>query len=511
MAMAAMKIIRRIFFSIVAPEVVIFGRHYHDYQPDFYNTRLLLLCKKGGEFFSRMRTFFTDLKQRLFQPVDIASLAIFRILLGAIIFWEVVRYFDHDWIRLHYIVRKFYFKYFGFEWVAPWPGEWMYVHFVVIAVLALCVMVGLFYRLSSALLFLAFTYVFLLDQTRYLNHLYLTCLILFLMALIPAHRAKSVDVLMRPGLRSSTVPTWTLWLLRAQLAIVFVYGGVAKINRDWLRGEPIRGWLDSRSDYPLIGGLLGTDWAPYFFAYGGLLFDLLVVPLFFWRRTWLLALLMSLFFHLSNKVLFDIGIFPILMLAATTLLFPPDWPRRVLLLFGPKTAAQTPAEPNLEPPSKFRRRFVLAFLFVFLGLQLLVPLRHHVYPGDVNWTEEGHRFSWRMKLRTKRADAVFTATDPASGKSWQLDNRDYLSTTQNEKVGRNPDMVIQFAQFMADRLEEEGVDGVEIRAEVDASLNGRARRPFIDPATDLAAERRSLWPPADWILPMEDLPLPVRD
>ena len=69
----------------------------------------------------------------------------------------------------------------------------MYLHFLPIGVLAVCSALGLWNRISTLLMFLDFTYVFLLDQTLYLNHFYLMALISFLMIFVPAHRAFSVD------------------------------------------------------------------------------------------------------------------------------------------------------------------------------------------------------------------------------------------------------------------------------------------------------------------------------
>jgi surface polysaccharide O-acyltransferase-like enzyme len=103
-------------------------------------------------------------------------------------------------------------------------------------VAAACVMVGFLYRIAAPLFFLAFTYFFLLDQTRYMNHFYLVCLISFLMCFLPAERAFSVDALLRRSIRSDVVPAWTLWLLRAQVGIPFFYGGIAKLNSDWVHG-----------------------------------------------------------------------------------------------------------------------------------------------------------------------------------------------------------------------------------------------------------------------------------
>ena len=446
------------------------------------------------------------LRQRLFEPVDIASIAIFRILFGAVLFWEVWRFFSNDWVRKFYIDRTYYFKYFGFDWVQPWPDQWMYVHFAVAGILALCFMVGFLYRITSWFLFLCFAYWFLLDETRYLNHFYLVVLLIFLMALIPAHHAKSFDARRRREPWSQTIPTWCLWLLRAQVGLVYFYAGVAKLNGDWLRGIPLRQWLARRADYPLIGPLLETEAALWFFAYGGVLFDLLIVPALFWRRTRGLALASAVLFHTFNTWLFDIGIFPVLMMTATLLLLPPDWPRRVCLLFAPLPADQSASGLPTTPPirsaqSTQGRRLIEVFLVTYLGLQVLLPLRHFLYPGDVHWTEEGHRFAWHMKLREKRAKPTSTAVDPRTGESWVVDHREFLSSAQSDRVGRWPDMCLQFAHFLREHYRDRGRDGVEIHVRSMASLNGREAQDLIDPAVDLSREPRNLWP-ADWILPL---------
>ncbi len=445
------------------------------------------------------REWLPRLRERLFEPVDIASIAVFRMMYGAVLFWEVWRFFENGWIRSYYISPDFHFKYYGFEWVHPWPGDWMYVHFVVVGILALCVMTGLLYRVTSVLFFLGFTYWFLLDETRYLNHLYLTALLAFLLAVIPAHRARSFDAWLRPRIRSSTIPAWYLWLLRFQVGIVYFYAGVAKINWDWLQGEPIRRWLARRSDYPLIGSWLETESAVVFFGYGGLLFDLLVVPFLIWRKSRPWAFASVVLFHTLNNWLFGIGIFPVLMLAATLLFFEPDWPRRLVFFFAPRGADGS--TPPAAPATGRVQTLTLAFLGVWAAVQVFMPLRHFLYPGSVHWTEEGHRFAWHMKLREKRATATFIARDPTTGRTWRINPRRYLTSRQSDRVGRWPDMCLQFAHFLARELGRDGQADIEVRVECKASLNGRPYQRFIDPTVDLAKERRSL-AHAEWIIPL---------
>ena len=140
-----------------------------------------------------------------------------------------------------------------------------------------------------------------------------------------------------------------------------------------------------------------------------------------------------------------------------------------------------------------------------MALQVLVPLRHLLYPGDVSWTEEGHHFSWHMKLRDKEAAALFTLRDPSSGRTWTVDLRECKSR-QCEKMAGHPDMVLQFSHFLAGEKRREGYGDVEVRAHVLASLNGRRPQLLVDPTVDLAKERRSMRP-ARWIMPLTE-PLP---
>ncbi|MDQ3943290.1 MAG: HTTM domain-containing protein, partial [Actinomycetota bacterium] len=142
----------------------------------------------------------------------------------------------------------------------------------------------------------------------------------------------------------------------------------------------------------------------------------------------------------------------------------------------------------------------------FFAVQLLVPLRHFLYPGNVSWTQEGSRFSWRMKLNSTQGKAMFYATDPVSGQTWQIDPRNHLTPRQAMHTAVHPDVALQFSHDIAESLRAQGYEQVEVRAEVEVSLNGRDYQPLIDPSVDLARQPRTL-APAPWILPLEE-PLP---
>ena len=264
----------------------------------------------------------------LFSQVDASSLVFFRVSFGIIMLVETWRFYSHDWIARYYVYPDFFFTYYGFEWVAPWPGDGIYWHFALLALLALLITIGAFYRMATILFFFAFSYIFLLDQSRYLNHFYLVILIAFLMMVIPANRSLAIDAMLRPKLKNDTVPAWSVWLFRLQFEIVYIYAGLVKINPDWLRLEPLGMWLAKRSDWQIIGPLFNEDWVVALAAYGSIALHVIGAPLLLVRnaRAYVIALYFA--FHLMNHFLFQIGIFPWLCMVGTLMFLEPDWPRR---------------------------------------------------------------------------------------------------------------------------------------------------------------------------------------
>ena len=445
------------------------------------------------------RRLTATLRERLFAPIDIAPLVYWRIAFGLLMLWDLRSYLGRGEVALRFVTPAYHFTFPGFDWVHPWPGNGMYLHFSALAILAVLITVGMWYRLAVALFWLGFTYVFLLDQAFYLNHFYLICLVSFLMIFLPAHRSLSVDAQLNPGLRARTAPAWTLWLLLGQMAVVYLYAGIAKLNGDWLRGWPLREWLANRSDLAVIGPWLTRPDAALAFSWGGMLLDLLIVPGLLWRPTRIPMLILSALFHLLNANLFHIGVFPWFSIAATLLFLPPEWLRPSYWSGVREDAAET------APVPIGRQRAVLALIGAYAAWQILLPLRHHLYPGHPHWTEEGHRFSWRMKLRHKDALPILWAVTPA-GERLPIDPSAYLTPPQIAAMAARPDMIVQFAHHVADELERAGRGRVAIHSGTLVSLNGREPQLIVDPSVDLTTKRVS-WRHADWIVPLRQ-PLP---
>lgn len=440
-------------------------------------------------------------RSRLVQPVSAASLAAFRVAFGLVMAWEAWRYLSYGWVRAYYVEPAFTFSYYGFEWVRPLPEPYLVAVFVGIGVCGVFVALGWAYRWAAALLAVGITYVFLLEQAHYLNHVYLIVLLAGLLAVLPAARGYSLDAraARQPG--APTVPAWTVWLLRFQVGLVYTFAAVAKMNPDWLAGEPVGTWVVESAAGTPLESLAAAPWMGRAVAWSGLALDLLAVPLLLWRRTRVAVTVALVVFHLSNAWLFHIGVFPWLMILALGIFYPPDWPLRLL--------GQRAATASYSPPVRLAP-WTAAVLAAYVAVQLLLPLRHWLYPGDVAWTEEGHLYSWRMKLRDKSATrAEFRVVDEATGTEWTIRPEDVLTRRQARKMSTRPDMVLQFAHRLAADAEAAGFKSAHVYATVEASLNGRPPRPLIDPSVDLAAEPRS-WRPKPWVLPF-DAPPPVAE
>ena len=433
-----------------------------------------------------------------FRPVDIAPLVFFRIFFGVMMayhIWSMKR--DH-WVQYFYIDPEFHFSYPGWSWIHPWPGDGMHLHFTVLLVAALGISLGLFYRLSTLTFFLGYSFVFLLEKSLYQNHCYLICLISGIMFCIPAHRACSLDQLIWRRPATQVLPQWTLWLLKLQIAIPYFYGGLAKLNYDWLFTQPIGMWIGRRAEVPVLGPLMSTDWAPWFFAYGGLLFDLLIVPALLWRRTRLAAYLVSVGFHLTNHILWDIGIFPWFMIGATLIFFPPEYFRKLAHLPRLNINAQT-----LSPRSRWTQPLTVCLLLLYVSWQLIFPFRHLLYPGNVSWNEEGHHFAWHMMLREKDVGIRFYAYDPVSRQRGLIKVEEFLNSRQLSRMGKDPDMVLEFIHHVRDHYRERRNTELEIYVLNIASLNGRKPQLLMDPRVNYAAIDR-VWTHQPWVIPLEE-------
>lgn len=449
------------------------------------------------------------------RATDIASLVFFRIAFGVLALMDVLS----TWIYYH-LARNafdpdaFQFGYYGFEWLEPLPEPFMSTLFISLVLAALLIILGRWYRWATTFFAFGFTYVFLLEKAHYLNHAYLFCWLSFIMIFLPADRNFSWHVWRQPEKRLDTIPFWCLLVLRFLIGVVYFFGGVAKINGDWLRGIPLVDWMDYKSSAPVIGPILGLSWTPYIMAYVGLFLDLTIAFFLLNRRTRPWAFGFAICFHLLNMLIFNIGIFPYLSISLTALYFSPEFPRKIInwlavrlswidrLVKGWQERMHTAASTNTnswQVDPRFRKPILISLIFLS-AFHILVPLRHHLFPGNVAWTEEGHRYSWRMMLRSKQGRGYFRVVDE-NGASETIQPQDLLSNRQERKLYTHPDMILQFAHYLRDQRVQKGKK-VSVFAEVEARLNDHPYQTYIDPSVDLAAEKWSYFEHSHWILPL---------
>ena len=381
----------------------------------------------------------------------------------------------------------------------------MYIHFALLGLASLCVALGFRYRLSIIAFFALFTYVELIDKTTYLNHYYWVSLASLLMIFLPLNRYASMDAWRNPSLRADTVQAWVVWALRAQVGVVYFFGGVAKLNPDWLlRGQPMRIWLYNSSDLFLIGPLLREEWVAFAMSWCGAAFDLTIVCWLLWRRSRPLAYAVLVVFHVATWLLFPIGMFPWIMIFASLIFFSPDWPHRLKArVLGRREPPSEPVTGEGDDVSPSRRVIAAAALALVVVLaQFATPLRHWAYPGNVRWNDDGYRFSWRVMLTEKTGHVRFRVTLPTLAETRLVYPEDYLTSLQTERMAYQPDMILATAHLIADDFRS--LDGaVEVRADAFVSFNGRPVARFVDPDVDLARIEPGIWPKR-WVLPAPD-------
>ncbi|NDV17213.1 hypothetical protein GO009_14400 [Muricauda sp. TY007] len=433
------------------------------------------------------------LNQFLFRKIDNAQLVVFRVFYGLLVSAECYGAIATGWVRRTLVEPKFTFSFIGFEWLQPLPGNGMYIYFAVMGTLGLLIALGYKYRFSALVFAILWSGVYLMQKTSYNNHYYLLMLLAYIMAFLPANRDASLDAKLHPKLRSQTMYNWVRWTIILQLFIVYTYASVAKLYADWLDFSMIEVLMGSKKDYYVIGDFLQQKWVHKIVAVFGICFDLLIVPALLWKPTRKIAFVLSIFFHLFNSIVFQIGIFPYLSLAFTVFFFEPQTIRNIFL----RTKKILPETKIIIPKTK---NVVLTVLGIYFVVQLVLPLRHHFFMGDVLWTEEGHRLSWRMMLRSRGGSISYKIVNTETKDTIKINLNDYLTTKQQQRVACYPDFIWQFAQHLKKEHAKKG-QNIQVFVENKVKVNQRPYQQFIDPKVDLANVPWKHFAHNDWILP----------
>lgn len=427
---------------------------------------------------------------QLFKPIDNAPLIVFRIFFGLLLAVESFGAIATGWVRRVFITPQFTFSHIGFEWLQPLPGNGMYYYFVLMGICGLMVMLGFRYRWSLSLFATLWFSAYLMQKSSYNNHYYLLVLICLIMLFLPANRYASIDVKLNPRIQSLSMPQWCSWVMIGQIFIMYFFAAFAKFYTDWLDGTFPR-LLFQGHEFESLQPLLGHRFFHLFIAYSGIAFDFLIIPLFLHKKTRNIAFFAALFFHVFNAVFLQIGIFPFFALSFIVFCYPPDFIRK--LFFKKKPELQL-------TNSSYRSKNILIWFFIpYFIIQLIIPIRHLFIPHDVLWTEEGHRLSWRMMLRSRHADTQFRIIDKESNTLVPYNYREKLTPKQQSFVASNPDGIWQMAQIIKKEFEAKNQD-VAIYVDSKLSINGSPYQVFIDPNIDFTTAKWNYFSHDDWII-----------
>jgi len=443
-----------------------------------------------------------NLTKMLSQPMDNSPLIVFRVFFGLLMTAEAFGAIITGWVNETFVDVNFSFNFIGFDFLQAFVGPQMYAIYFLMGVAGLFIAFGLFYRAAIIGFTLLWAITYFAQKTHYNNHYYLVMLIGFIMCFLPANAYASQDVKYGLTQKRLTMPKWVWFVIAAQMAIVYFYAAVAKVYPDWLAAKPVELWFDRKS-FQFSGvwsdefasqlkSVFSQSWVHYLFSYTGILFDLLVIPMFLWNKwTRWTALILSLIFHLTNSAIFQIGVFPYFALAFVVFFFKPETIRKRFFKNKPKIENSVA---NFQIP-----KWVVPFFGVYLLIQVLLPLRQHVMPSTPLWDETAHRLSWRMMLRTKSARTNFFVQEQGSELRVKIPLRKYVRNHQYGDLMTKPDIQWQFAQKMKNEYARSG-KSVSVFIESELSINGRPSVQFTDPTVDVANTNWNYLGKQKWVL-----------
>ena len=434
-----------------------------------------------------------NLKKDMHGKTNAIPLEIFRIILGISLLAETVRLFRE--LSDHFILPDFFFKFNYLAFVQPLSKTAMQGILVIMFFAAAGIILKKLYKPSLLIYLIGYTYFFLLDVSLYNNHYYLFILILLLMLIIPQEGSIKE---MRKGILPQTVQ-WGIWILRFQLFVVYFYGGIAKLSKGWLNGSIMRATFQDRPEHIPSFLPLEIEQAVSLYTYGGLFFDLLIIPFLLIKKTRLPAFVALLFFHISNAISLDIGVFPYFMIGASILF----WDGKELTPFlqklkiiSQKLFVKKDTSTHFKMPT-FLKIIIPAYILV----QLLLPFRHHFIPNDVNWTGQGKKFSWRMKMPHKKPGQIQILTfDKTSGE--QLFPKVNIAPHQLNALIYHPTLLPQFLDALASNLNNKNNKDLNFKVNINVSMNGRVMQQVYTSNLSIENTQLNIWQNNDWILPV---------
>ena len=446
--------------------------------------RILALKTFSLSIFSR---FFGAFEAYLSKPIHPASLGLFRILFGCTMFVQTAYFIATDFVQHHITEPIIHFPYHFLQFVTPLPYPFMDILIWMMLLASVMIAIGFLYRYAVGLFLVTFTYLWLIDKGFFNNHYYLITLLSILLLFVKGNAWGTLGRLIKRK-PIHYIPNWQVFILKAQIFIVFFIAGIHKLNPYWLiHFQPMDYILDAKADISGLEFLRSTAVAA-FFSYGGLIVDISVGFLLWWKRTRIIGIAMLVGFNILNFWLFwnigEIGIFPLLLLSAIVLFLEPETPARWL---GRQSTVRSPQP--VQSPITNHQSLITTLIAVYFIFHLLFPFRHLLYRGHVDWTGEGQRFAWRMKIMLKKADIQFFIKDK-NGNKYPVPANKMLSPKQYNNLIYYPDLIPPIARAMKKQALAQGIAAPQVVADFKVKFMGvHPPRPIVSPDTDLSRVR----------------------
>ncbi|RUS88434.1 hypothetical protein EGW08_003830 [Elysia chlorotica] len=414
------------------------------------------------------------------------------------------------------------------NWWKPLPLQWMYIVYTVQLTSAVCLMLGLAYRVSCPTFMCCYWYILLLEKSDWNNHSYLFGLCAFLFTISDGNRYWSIDALINPKIRNAHVPSWNYVLFRAQLFLVYFIAGLKKLDQDWVMGYSMQHLSEHAAFDPFRLFLTSSQIDHFVVHLGGLMIDLSVGFLLLHEesRPWGLAI--STLFNTLNSLIFSIGMFPYGMMCMQLIFCSQNLPREILAslrlitrdyregdcqpshhcVYTKKQATSlasrcsSPCKEQVLPTQPNRRhRLVSAFTLAFIAWQCFLPYSHGITKGYNNWTNGMYGYSWDMMVHNWHVQHIrITYKDKDTNETGYIDPR--VWTSGSTRWSGHVDMVKQYAHCIERNLKDYNITNIEIYFDIWRSLNQRFQQRLVDPTVDVLQAEWHPFQQTTWMMPL---------
>ncbi len=414
----------------------------------------------------------------LAHPCDAVGLGLFRAVFGIILLMHVLVYRSPAILQEFYLSTDFYFSFPLFHWLhLPQPTPELLVWLTrVMIVSSIMLALGVLYRFAAGAYFVAFGYLFLLEKTYFNNHYYLILLFLFLLIITGADRFAALGPKLLGKAKERVVPYWHFFIFQILISLMFFFSGVAKLHPDWISGKVTQ---------IIFAG--ADEWFIIFTALMGLIIDLSLGFMLMRRDKRKSGIFVMLCFAVFVKYMLNIGVFPYILIACSLLFIDPDYIRRILNVYRRRDRKLKFDEEEINASRQVSMP-VFVFVIVFILIQVVVPLRHWIYPGAVNWNRFGDKFAWRMFAQENIGHIDFFVTDVLTGETIEVPRLLGINVATYMDMAQIPDMIIPYAGYLNQHYAKQGMYNPIVTVNALVSKNGRNFAMLIDPVKNLAHE-----------------------